>query len=119
MSSESNIEAFCHPLNPIPGIKNFVNRNHINVLSYNIFLRPPFIKNNIDDHKDERLNEFIKLLPEFDIVCLEEMFGLFNTRKEKFIRCAKKAGFLYHAEPASPSLFTSFVVDSGLCVISR
>jgi hypothetical protein len=113
------IEPLSHPLNPIPDVKKMVKRNHINVLSYNLFLRPPFIKNNLSDHKDDRLEDFIRLLPEFDIVCIEEMFGLFNSRKEKFIDCAKKAGFLYHAKAENPSFFTTFVVDAGLCVISR
>lgn len=115
---EAPIRAVSHPLNPI-GVNHTLPRKHINVISYNIFLRPPFIKNNESDHKDARLKEFIKLLDEFDIVCLEEMFGFLNRRKHKMIRCATKAGFLYYADAVSPSFFTSFVVDGGLLVLSR
>ena len=116
---KAHIPAFSHPLNPIVGVHNLADRNHIRILAYNIFLRPPLIKNNRSDYKDERLKGFIKLLPEFDIICLQEMFGFLNKRKHKLIRCATKAGFLYYAGSSSPSFFTSFVVDGGLLVLSR
>ena len=113
------ISAISHPLNLLTGVEHIADRNHINILTYNIFLRPPGVKNNASDHKDARLKEFIKLLHEFDIVCLQEMFGFLNKRKHKLIRCAAKAGFLYYADSVSPSFFTSFVVDGGLLVLSR
>jgi len=113
------ISALSHPLHPLHGIDHTAGRQHINIVCYNIFLRPPLVKNNASDHKDARLKEFIKLLHEFDIVCLQEMFGFLNKRKHKLIRCAAKAGFLYYADSVSPSFFTSFVVDGGLLVLSR
>lgn len=117
--TESPISALSHPLHPLAGVVPETGRDHINILTYNIFLRPPPIKNNESDHKDNRLKEFIKLLPEFDIICLQEMFGFLNKRKHKLIRCATKAGFHYYADSPSPSFFTSFLVDGGLCVLSR
>jgi len=116
---EAPISALSHPLNPLHGVDHTAGRKHINIVSYNIFLRPPLVKNNESDHKDNRLKEFIKLLPEFDIICLQEMFGFLNKRKHKLIRCAAKSGFLYYADSTSPSFFTSFVVDGGLLVLSR
>jgi endonuclease/exonuclease/phosphatase family metal-dependent hydrolase len=116
---EAPISAISHPLYPLHGVNNTASRSHINIAAYNIFLRPPLVKNNESDHKDSRLKEFIKQLPEFDIVCLQEMFGFLNKRKHKLIRCATKAGFLYYADSTSPSFFTSFVVDGGLLVLSR
>jgi hypothetical protein len=116
---EAPIPAISHPLNPLGGITTTTTRNGVNILAYNIFLRPPLVKNNESDHKDARLKEFIKLLPQFDIICLQEMFGFLNKRKHKLIRCAAKAGFLYYADSVSPSFFTSFVVDGGLLVLSR
>ena len=111
--------AISHPLNPLIGVKNLTDRNHIKILAYNIFLRPPLIKNNSSDFKDERLKGFIQQLSDFDIICLQEMFGFLNKRKHKLIRCATKAGFLHFADSTSPSFFTSFVVDGGLLVLSR
>jgi len=108
-----------HPLNPLPGAPSMTPRKHINLLALNIFLRPPLIKNNESDHKDARLNEFIKLLPEFDIICLEEMFSFLNPRKHKLIREADRAGFHHYADSTSPSFFTTFLVDGGLLVLSR
>jgi len=117
--SEAAIAAVSHPLNPLHGVTPVTDRNHINILTYNIFLRPPPVKNNENDHKDARLKEFIKLLSEYDIICLQEMFGFLNKRKHKLIRCASKAGFHYYADSPSPSFFTSFLVDGGLLVLSR
>jgi len=113
------ISAISHPLNLLTGVENVVDRNNIKILTYNIFLRPPGVKNNASDHKDERLKGFIKILKDFDIICLQEMFGFLNKRKHKLIRCATKAGFLFYADSSSPSFFTSFVVDGGLLVLSR
>jgi len=118
-SVEVPIVAQSHPLHPLAGVSNMTPRKQINLLAYNIFMRPPFIKNNESDHKDERLDEFIKLLPEFDIICLEEMFSFLNKRKHKVIREAYKAGFHHYADATSPSFFTSFLVDGGLLVLSR
>ena len=40
----------------------FVKRENIRILCYNIFLRPPPIKNNENDFKNERLADFIHCL---------------------------------------------------------
>jgi endonuclease/exonuclease/phosphatase family metal-dependent hydrolase len=118
-TKENPLLTYSHPLNPLSGVTNMTSRKHVNLLAYNIFLRPPLIKNNESDHKDDRLEEFIKLLPQFDIICLEEMFGFLNTRKHTMIREAEKAGFLHYSDSTSPSFFTSFLVDGGLLVLSR
>lgn len=45
----------------------------VRVLSYNIFLRPPFVRNNLDDFKNERLKEFINHIDKYDIISLQEV----------------------------------------------
>jgi hypothetical protein len=40
------------------------------LLTYNLFLRPPFVKNNKDDYKNERGKLFLDYLENFDIICL-------------------------------------------------
>ena len=118
---------FYHPLcqlmkefleqNPNEG--TLLKRKAIKVLTYNIFLRPPPIKNNENDWKDERLEEFIKVIHKFDIICLQEMFGSFNSRKQDLIRAATKQGFFFYVETESPSFMSKYMVDGGLIILSR
>ncbi len=77
------------------------------------------IKTNESDHKDDRLNYFIKhILPQFDILCLQEVFGTFSSRKEKLMKSALKAGFFVESSP-DPSFFSTYLIDGGLVVLSR
>jgi endonuclease/exonuclease/phosphatase family metal-dependent hydrolase len=94
-------------------------RKNIKLMTYNIFLRPPPIKNNENDWKDERLEDFCKLLHEFDIICLQEMFGAFNSRKQSLIRAATKSGFFFYVDTSSPSFLSKYMVDGGLIILSR
>jgi hypothetical protein len=98
---------------------NFVNRSTIRLLSYNVFLRPPPVKNNEDDYKNERLADIIHRLDEYDIVCLQEMFGSFSLRKQTLIKFAKQLGFFFIVEPPSPSFYSSYLIDAGLLILSR
>ena len=58
-------------------------------------MRPPLIKTNFSDHKEDRLREFVKELARFDIVCLQEVFTTFNTRKQRLISYGAKAGLVW------------------------
>jgi hypothetical protein len=57
------------------------NKGHIRLLTYNIFLRPPFIRNNADDYKNERFEEFLNHLDNYDVIALQEMFSLVIYRQ--------------------------------------
>lgn len=94
-------------------------RKTIKLLTLNIFLRPPPVKNNEDDWKDERLEEFCKIIHDFDIICLQEMFGSFNSRKQKLFRAATKSGFFFFIDTISPSFVSKYMVDGGLVILSR
>lgn len=96
-----------------------LHRKTIRILTYNIFLRPPPVKNNESDWKDERLVDFIKLLDMFDIICLQEMFGSLNNRKQQLIKYANKAGYFFYCECPSPSFFSKYVAEGGLIILSR
>eukprot|EP01116_Phalansterium_solitarium_P011186 TRINITY_DN26800_c0_g1_i1.p1 TRINITY_DN26800_c0_g1~~TRINITY_DN26800_c0_g1_i1.p1 ORF type:complete len:400 (+),score=26.91 TRINITY_DN26800_c0_g1_i1:47-1246(+) len=91
----------------------------VRVLSYNIFLRPPFVKNNFDDLKNERLDAFFDEIHNFDIVILQECFQLANSRPQRLIQHAKKAGFAFHAMSAEPALLSVQFIDAGLLILSR
>lgn len=94
-------------------------RKNIKILTYNIFLRPPPVKNNESDYKDDRLADFTKQLELFDIICLQEMFGTFNSRKHELIKHANKSGLFFFADSPSPSFFSKYLVDGGLLILSR
>lgn len=92
----------------------------IKVLTYNIFLRPPFVRNNADDFKNERLAEFMRSqLDRFDIICLQEMFNLGNYRQKLLLKIAKEKGFLYHAKSVNPRFFSGKFIDAGLVILSK
>ncbi|CAK84271.1 unnamed protein product (macronuclear) [Paramecium tetraurelia] len=91
----------------------------IKILTYNTFLRPPVVNNNGDDYKNERCELIIKELMNFDIVCLQEVFGFLNSRKSILKHKAFKLGFTYQAVSPSPSFFSSQMVDGGLVTLSR
>jgi len=91
----------------------------IKLLSYNIFLRPPPVKNNENDWKDERLYDFLLELKDFDIVCLQEMFGTLSTRRQLLIKIASKLGFFFFFEIPPPSFFSKNIIDGGLLILSR
>jgi len=93
----------------------------VNVLSLNIFLRPPFVHTNQDDYKNERLTEFIKVAGRYDIIALQEIFSFFNLRQRRMIREAKRIGFHYHAV-SSYSLPFSLKIpffDAGNLILSK
>jgi len=98
---------------------NLCPRKGIRILTYNIFLRPPIVKNNVSDYKDERLEDFVKLIYDYDIICLQEMFGLLNSRLHELIYLASKQGFFYFVTVNSPGMIGKSIADGGLVILSR
>lgn len=94
-------------------------RTNVKLLTYNFFLRPPPIKTNEDDYKEERLNDFVSFFPDFDIICFQEMFGSFHNRKHKMIQNAAECGYFYHLTSQPPSFFSKYLIDGGLLILSR
>lgn len=62
----------------------------IRLLTLNVFLRPPPIKTNDDDYKEERFQEILKIIDNYDIVCFQEMFQTATFRPERIIQAAIK-----------------------------
>jgi len=92
----------------------------VKVVSYNIFLRPPTIKNNADDFKNERLEEFLKVMQQYDIIALQEIFNLGNVRPQKLIAHAKKVGFNFYTRSVSPfPLSRKNFLGAGLIIFSK
>jgi hypothetical protein len=61
--------------------KNQISQNRkVRFLTYNFFCRPPLVRNNEDDYKEERLLAFFSHLDDYDVIAFQEIFELFNTR---------------------------------------
>ena len=99
--------------------ENVLKRETIKILSYNLYMRPPPVKTNDSDHKDARLEEFVMHLDDFDIVCNQEVFSTMNSRKQRLITYAQKAGFMYHCISDPPPFFSGYATDGGLVILSR
>lgn len=66
------------------------------------------------------MNYFLdNILNDYDIVCLQEVFRPFQSRKECMIDKARKLGFAFHAADKTPGIFNRFAADSGLLILSR
>jgi len=91
----------------------------INLLTFNMFVRPPFINNNGDDYKDERMREFLKEMHKYDVICMQEMFSCYSKRQAFLISEARKAGFLFSATSPKLSRFSPYIIDGGLVILSK
>lgn len=102
---------------PAPAHPNSPGR--LNVLSYNIFLMPPFSPCCV--HKAARLEEFKKrVLPSaYDIVLLQECFGTFSLRRAAFLSSCRELGFDSIAAPQPLARLEAALVDGGLVMLSR
>ncbi|KAJ3091888.1 calcium calmodulin-dependent protein kinase type 1G [Quaeritorhiza haematococci] len=91
----------------------------IRMLTYNIFLRPPGIKNNVSDHKNERLLFFgEKYMKNYDIIAIQEMYAYGSSRQSRMLSYAKRAGLEYYVCSPSKGLLNA-MIDGGLMVLSR
>ncbi|OBZ87270.1 hypothetical protein A0J61_04688 [Choanephora cucurbitarum] len=104
---------------PAPVFPDKVTNTTARFLTLNIFMRPPLIKNNWSDYKDDRLAYIEKyILPEYDVICFQESFAFASRRKDRLITTARQLGFNHHVE--SPRKYPwNIGVDGGLLILSR
>lgn len=110
------------PIRELPTLKktkSMSSKNWVNLLTYNIFLRPPLINNNGNDYKNERLELFKDYLYEFDIINFQEIFQTLNSRKTEMIKNARSRGMKWSAISPKFPFFSKFLIDSGLLTVSR
>ena len=67
-------------------------KQSIKLWSYNLFLRPPPIKNNEDDFKAERFELIMDIMQNYDICCFQELFQTATFRSEDLIIKATQKG---------------------------
>ncbi|KAK4511799.1 uncharacterized protein ATC70_003798 [Mucor velutinosus] len=89
------------------------------LLTFNMFMRPPGVKNNENDYKNERLDYIINhVLPLHDIITIQEAFAYANRRIDQLLIAAFDQGFYYHV--ASPRHYPwDLGGDGGLLILSR
>lgn len=87
-------------------------------MTYNLYLRPPFVNSNGNDYKNERLNEFLNYIDNYDVLALQEVFALGNSRQNRLIKYAQKRGFFY-SNSFPPPLFSRKFIDAGLVILSK
>ncbi|KAJ2612354.1 hypothetical protein H4S08_002738 [Coemansia sp. RSA 1365] len=98
---------------------NLVDGHKMRILTQNIFMRPPLIKNNKSDWKDARLDYLIEhILPKYDVVCLQEMFEFASSRRSRLLAAAEKLGFGYYVVSERQFIW-NIAIDGGLAILSR
>ncbi|KAL7720301.1 sphingomyelin phosphodiesterase [Entamoeba marina] len=100
-------------------IKDNYATDKFRMLSYNLCLHAPFVNNTGDDFKNIRLELFIRnVLPNFDIVCLQDVVGAYSARRGHLLECAGELGFSYSLVSITP-LLPCFICDGGLIILSK
>lgn len=98
---------------------NLQTEGTVRILTQNMFMRPPLIKNNENDWKNERLDYFIDhILPQYDVICLQEMFEFASSRRSRLLAAARKQGFEYYVA-SERQLVWNLAIDGGLLIMSR
>ncbi|KAI7889118.1 Endonuclease/exonuclease/phosphatase [Mucor mucedo] len=89
------------------------------ILTFNMFMRPPGIKNNKNDFKNERLDFIVQnILPAYDIITVQEAFAYANRRIDRFLAAAFKQGFYYQVA-SSRHYPWDLAGDGGLLILSK
>ena len=61
----------------------------------------------------------MKKMRDYDIIALQEIFALGNTRQNQIINYAKEIGFHFHTRSFRPPLFSKKFIDAGLVILSK
>ncbi|KAL7753551.1 hypothetical protein RI367_001326 [Sorochytrium milnesiophthora] len=96
-------------------------RSTVRVLSYNFYCRPPLVQEpRGGDYKEARLQLLIDtVLPQYDIIILQEMFTSFSSRATRLLAAAKSQGFHFHVLGPQANRLRGRLVDSGIVILSR
>lgn len=91
----------------------------IRIFDYNCFWRPWLLHIGTIEHVRERSQLLSERLDNFDVICLNESFHFGSTVTRDFIKLMEKKGFKYVVTTPRVPLFTHWVVDSGVMILSR
>jgi endonuclease/exonuclease/phosphatase family metal-dependent hydrolase len=95
-------------------------RPELKLLTYNIFIRPELPLSSTTEYQEDRLGMFVDhVLPNYDIVCLQEMFHVpLTSRRKILIEEAKSIGYFWHHH-SNKNSYLSPTIDGGLLVLSK
>ena len=95
-------------------------RPEMKILTYNISIRPDLPLSSSTEYQEDRLEMFVDhVLPNYDIVCLQEMFHVpLTSRRRILIDEAKSIGFFWHHHSSKNSYFSP-TIDGGLLILSK
>lgn len=104
---------------PEPTVADKVAEGSVRVLTLNLMMRPPLIRNNWSDYKEERLSYVERyVLADYDLIVFQELYAFASRRKDRLIRSARRMGFNHHLE--SPHKYPwDLASDGGLLILSR
>lgn len=99
-----------------PGCPGPCGVENLRILTLNIYMRSW----SVYDDKNSRLERFINVyLEKYDVVCLQEMYGVFTFRCHSLVERARGLGFKYCVVPKNPEISSRKLMDSGLVILSR
>ncbi len=116
---------YFHTLNKLktdkinPDKEQILERREIKFLSFNINIQKSKISFKKEDKSKERINEFIKYLNDYDIICFQNFSPGSSLNQYDLINEAVKLGFFFFVTSEIPNLFNSSFYDSGLIILSR
>eukprot|EP00158_Paraphelidium_tribonemae_P007362 Partr_v1_DN28218_c0_g1_i1_m76471 putative calcium calmodulin-dependent protein kinase len=110
-----------------------VGAHEIRLLSFDLNIKPPGIKNNASDYKDARLQYFCNsILPNYDLISIQNCYAFGSRRREKLLRKANDLGFKSWICSPGKAIFsesqhiptsnddsTSIAIDGGLIILSK
>ncbi|KAI9280078.1 Endonuclease/exonuclease/phosphatase [Sporodiniella umbellata] len=104
---------------PPPSQPDLSTQTGLRVLTLNMMMRPPWVRNNWSDYKEERLAYIERyVLPEYDVILFQEAFAFASRRKDHLIATARHLGFNYHVESERKYPW-DLAIDGGLLILSR
>lgn len=102
--------------------------SRVRVLTYNVYMRVTGVNHGCkdlgNDSKDLRLPELSKVLDDYDVVLLQELWNGFSLvrgkkRRNVLIEQAKQLGFEHSVTPPKVFAKEKKLMDSGLVILSR
>lgn len=104
-------------------------QNIMSILSLNLFLRPPLISARGNDHKNERMREFLRSYAcDYSVICLQEVFGYLTNRRNELIATLSSEGYecAWSKDPKNDLLLggtccmiSPHIIDGGLVIAVR
>lgn len=91
----------------------------LRLLSLNVFLRPPGIKNNASDYKHRRAADLPERLATSDVIALQEAFQFGSGRALSLTTRTQRLGVNHKVLSPPGGIWPHCAIDGGLALMSR